>query len=513
MRFPFIKLLILVVLLIFLLSYFLFAKDYIESGNAGRIISTILSHIWLLTIITIIFVLILENRSPSKTLSWILILFFLPVLGFIIYLIFGRNFRKKKIFARKEYNDYEELRKINQVKLDQPYNRDLSETENPAVRLISRLLENNNKAFLTYHNDIEFYRDGEEAIAAIYRHLDKAEKSIHLQFFIIKSDETGKELKELLLKKAAQGLEVRVLYDAVGSYNIGGRYVRDLQRGGVDVACFLPVEFPFISSKMNYRNHRKITIIDGHTGFLGGVNIANRYVHKDKYYGYWRDTHLKIEGEAVHSLQALFLNDWCFATGQNLFDDRYFTARPNDRITPVQIISSGPDSDWESIMQGYFAMIALASRNINIVTPYLVLNESMLTAVKVSALSGVDVKLIVPNKPDHHLVYWASRSYFQELMEAGVRIYEYEKGFIHSKYITVDGLITSIGTANMDIRSFTHNMELNAFLFNREVTTRLDEIFAEDLSQSREIVLEEYLQRNFIIRMKESFNRLFSPLL
>ncbi len=478
--------------------------------------------IWGLTVLTVIFVLIMENRSPSKTLSWILILFFLPVAGIILYLVFGRNFRKKRIYTRKEFSDYEKLRQINKIEdegllgdkvdpgTDLKRNYDAS---GPATVLINRLLENNNKAFLSYHNRIHIYRDGKEVFAELCESIDRAVKSIHLQFFVVKGDETGQILKRLLIKKAQSGVSVRLLYDAVGSWNIGKRFVKDLIAGGVNAVPFSPVEFPFISSKMNYRNHRKIAVIDGKTGFLGGVNIADRYLHKDKYFGYWRDTHLKIEGEAVSPLQAIFLNDWSFATDEDLFRKEFFSPQEVESINPLQIISSGPDSDWESIMQGYFAMISTAAENINIVSPYLVLNESMLTAVKVSALSGVRVRLIVPCKPDHHLVYWASRSYYQELMEAGVEIYEYRKGFIHSKYITVDGYLASIGSANMDIRSFTQNMEVNAFLFSKDLTEKLNEIFEEDLQNSEQIILEEYHNRGYYIRIKESFNRLFSPVL
>ena len=510
MRLPIKKILIILLILGAVALYFYLLEDQVA---ARHIVTTVINIVWGLTILAVVFVMIMEKRSPSKTLAWILLLFFLPLIGIIIYLVFGRNFRKKKIYARKEYNDYEKLQRVSDYHLDHPYTTDLNGMENPAVALITKLLENNNKAFLTYHNKIDVLPDGEQAIEAIYSALERAEENIHLQFFIVKSDETGERLQELLLRKAAAGVQVRLLYDSVGSWNITGKYVRTLQKGGVQTAGFSPVEFPFISSKWNYRNHRKIAIIDGKVGFLGGVNIADRYMHKDKYYGYWRDTNLRIEGEAVHSLQAIFSNDWSFATGENLFADHYFPTQQIAEINPVQIISSGPDSDWESIMQGYFAMITLAAKNINIVTPYLVLNDSMLTAVKVSALSGVKVRLIVPCKPDHHLVYWASRSYYEELLEAGVRIFEYQKGFIHSKFITVDDQFASIGTANMDIRSFLHNLEVNAFLFSKEITAELNRVFAEDLQNSTEVTPEEYAKRNYIIRVKESFTRLFSPIL
>lgn len=526
MRIPFKKILILILLImLFFLYYHLFSKP-VEEDTVGRIINVTINIIWGITILTIIFVLIMENRSPSKTLSWILILFFLPVIGFILYLVFGRNFRKKHIYARKEHNDYEKLQKMDSVHLEQEspvenHSKDslspsgiIRNEEKPIISLISKLLENNNKAFLTHRNRIEIYSDGEQAFQALLAAVKEARESIHLQFFVFKGDGTGRILGDTLIKKAKEGIEVRLLYDAVGSWNIGKRFVKSLQEHGVRAACFSPVDFPFISSKMNYRNHRKIAVIDGKFGFLGGVNIADRYRHKDSYYGFWRDTHLKIEGEAVHSLQALFVNDWTFSTKESLMlAAKYFPAHQITEINPLQVISSGPDSDWESIMQGYFAMITLAVESINIVTPYLVLNESMLTAVKVSALSGVTVRLIMPSKPDHHLVYWASRSYYQELMEAGVKIYEYQKGFIHSKFITVDGLLSSIGSANMDIRSFTQNLEINAFLFSEEITAQLNEIFEEDLQNSKEITPDFYSKRSYTVRIKESFTRLFSPVL
>jgi len=505
-----------IVIFVLLLAIIFYLYNLIESSGKESLlnaINIIVKLLWGITILTVVLVLIMENRSPTKTLSWILILFFLPILGFIIYLVFGRNFRKKKIYARKEYNDYDKLKKIERSKLDHRYDISILGKERPAVSLISRLLENNNKAFLTYHNRGEIFSDGKQAIEAIFSAIESAQKTIHLQFFIIRSDRIGNSMKDLLIKKAREGVKVRLLYDSVGSWNIGCKYVRALQKGGVETSSFSPVSFPYISSKMNYRNHRKIAIIDGNIGFLGGVNIADRYMHKDKYYGFWRDTHIRIEGEAVHPLQAIFLNDWTFATGDNQFKDENFPESDIENINPIQIISSGPDSDWESIMQGYFAMITLASKNINIVTPYLILNESMLTAIKVSALSGVRVRLIVPSKPDHHLVFWAARSYFQDLLEAGIKIYEYRKGFIHSKYITVDGHLASIGSANMDIRSFLHNLEVNAFLFSDDLTARLDRIFEEDLDDSTELTLDEHLDRSYFNRFKESLARLFSPIL
>ncbi|MCB5230055.1 MAG: cardiolipin synthase [Candidatus Cloacimonas sp.] len=501
----------LISLLIILIVFYQYFLDHkLNEHKFGQILSGLINIFWSLSIISIIAVLILENHNPTKTLSWIIVFFFLPLVGLILYFVFGKNVRKSKIYNKKETEDYLKIEHL--VEIEDDYHGDIEYalSQNNLIRQVNKLLENNNKAFLTHRNSIEVYCDGVDAIDAICEEIDKAKESVHFQFYIIRSDETGELVKKHLIKKAGEGVQVRVLYDAVGSWTLTKEYIESLRQGGVEVVPFSPVKFPFISSKLNYRNHRKIVVIDGKVGFVGGINISDKYRHKPKY---WRDTHLRLKGDAVHSLQAIFANDWLFSTGKDLFVKSYFPQIEEKQLNPIQIISSGPDSNWDTIMQGYFAMISSAEEYIHITTPYLILNESLLTAIKVAALSGIEVKIIVPGEPDHNVVYWASRSYYKELLRSGVRLYEYQNGFIHSKILSVDGIVTTIGSANMDIRSFIHNFEVNAVIYSMELTEKMNKIFLEDMSNSKELSLEDLKKRKVLEKMRDSTARLFSPLL
>jgi cardiolipin synthase len=280
------------------------------------------------------------------------------------------------------------------------------------------------------------------------------------------------------------------------------------------VVTFFPVILPFLNNKLNYRNHRKIVIIDGKIGFVGGLNIGDEYLGKDTRYGFWRDSHVRLEGESVYLLQNIFLKDWFFVTEENIEGDSYYPSlieEPGEEL--IQIASSGPDSDWESIWQMYFSIIATAQEKIYITSPYFVPDDSISMALKTAALSGLDVRILLPSRPDHQTVFWASRSYFQELLEAGVRFYLYQPGFVHAKILLVDGVVASIGTANMDIRSFQHNFEVNAIIYNSNSVYKLEEDFINDLMDSKELTLKEYKRRPWHHRILESVARLLSPLL
>ena len=319
---------------------------------------------------------------------------------------------------------------------------------------------------------------------------------------------------DILKEKARSGVEVRFIYDDVGSWNLKRSFIRSLREAGVQVHCFMPVVFPWLTSKINYRNHRKIVVIDGKEGYTGGLNIADRYLRGTKH-GPWRDTHLKIEGTAVNMLQLTFLADWYFATGIQLKDKDKYLMVSDDSVgdTAVQIATSGPDSDWATIMQAYFAAITKATDHIYISTPYFMPGESLLTALKVAALSGIDVRIMLPSRSDSKIVYWASRSYIAELLEAKIKVYLYNKGFNHSKIITIDNRFSSIGTANMDNRSFEDNFEVTAMIYDRDVTDRLESRFLADLNGCTRLTYRRWATRSRTDMFKESVARLFSPLL
>jgi cardiolipin synthase len=379
---------------------------------------------------------------------------------------------------------------------------------------IITLLLNNSKAIFTEHNSVEIYSNGKTTLAAMKAAIGAARDSIHLESYIIEDDEIGNEIKNLLIQKAREGVEVRVIYDDVGSWNLSKKYVRSLRQEGVEIAPFAKVHLLHRSgTKVNYRNHRKILVVDGRVGFMGGINVADRYVTGGKF-GAWRDTHMRIEGEAVLSLQAIFLMDWYFVTKKQMEQrKRYYPEVGKHAACPMQIASSGPDSDWASVMQAYFAAIVQAKDHIYITTPYFTPNESILTAIKTASLSGVDVRLIIPARSDSKIVYSSTRSYISELLEAGIKIYLFQRGFNHSKVIMIDGYFAAVGSANMDMRSLEHNFEIISLIYDEEITRKLEAQFHEDMSYSRLVRLRWWNKRSRWSQIKESLTRLCSPLL
>lgn len=470
--------------------------------------------IYTLTIVFTLIVVILENRSPQKTISWILVLILLPVIGLISYLVFGQSYRKQKMFSLKGLGDLKWLQILSQDqkgKLEKSKflkNERIHEKKN-----VMTLLLNNSKALLTGQNRVKILNDGEETFTEIYKSLRKAKEHIHLEYYIIEDGELASELHEILLERAIAGVEIRIIYDGVGSWKLSQDYIDSLRKVGVKIHAFLPVRFPVLTSRINYRNHRKIIIIDGKTAFVGGLNFADRYKNGIPSIGIWRDTHLKIVGEAASSLQIVFLIDWYFVRQEVLLDEKY---RPNFKVKErclLQIVSSGADSDWASILQAYFSAIASAKQNVYISSPYFMPNGSILMALKTAAMSGIDVRVLIPKKSDSAMTFYGTLSYIGELLEAGVKIYFYKKGFNHSKIMMVDGVISTVGTANMDIRSFEQNFEVNALVYDETVTMELRERFIEDLEQSDEIDLETWRKRPKGQKIKESLARIFTPLL
>ncbi len=458
--------------------------------------------------------ILLDNRDPSSTVAWLMVLFILPIVGIFLYLYIGRNHRKKKTFMRKRSRDYVLLDSLLGKQFPFIDYRKIFRKESNDIRgKIIPLLLNNTESPVTVNNYVKVLQNGEATFTEMLNAIDRAEDHIHMEYFIIKDSHIGKKFQQALIKKAEQGLEVRLIYDAVGSIRLRRSFIKSMENAGVQVKCFLPVTLPFFRSRLNYRNHRKILIIDGRTGFTGGINIGDEYLGKNKKMGFWRDTHLKIEGEAVYILQGIFLTDWHFVSDETLDSFKYFPPVNYRGETVMQIASSGPDSHWASIHQAYFAAINSARERAYITTPYLVPDDGILLALKTAALRGVDVKLLLPIKPDHRTVFWASKSHFEELLEAGVKIFQYKKGFVHGKVFIIDNNFVSIGTANLDIRSFKLNFEVNAFIYDKRVNCSVARDFLEDIRVSREVVLDEYKNRPITHKIKESVARIFSPIL
>lgn len=472
----------------------------------------------LLFVVNILFafvVVFFERKNPSSTWTWLMVLLFLPSIGFIIYLFLGQNLKKKKLFALKK-EEKENLTSIIDKQKEFLSNEELIKT-NPLLSKYSDMMTLNlcsDNAFYTNNNHVTIITDGKSKFDRLKESLKNAKLYIHMEYYIFQNDNLGRSILELLCIKAKEGVEVKLLYDGMGCLNVHRCFFAPLIEAGGKVSCFFPPFLPYINLRVNFRNHRKICTIDGECAFTGGFNIGDEYLGLSKRFGFWRDTHLFIQGDAIDALELHFLMDWRFAAKENtIFDNKYFPHRTHLGKTGLQIVSSGPDSNWKSIRNGYLKMISKAENNIYIETPYFIPDDSILEALKIASLSGVDVRIIIPSKPDHLFVYWASTSYMGELLDSGVKCYTYTKGFLHSKFLSIDGLISSVGTANLDIRSFTLNFEINTFIYDKEITSELDSFFIDDLKYCDELTLEKYIKRSFIVKFKESISRLLSPIL
>ncbi|RIH66420.1 cardiolipin synthase [Mariniphaga sediminis] len=475
---------------------------------------SVFSMVFLVTAIPVAIMIILEKRSPYKTAAWVLALILLPVFGVFFYLFFGQEYRKQKLFSRKGLKSLTRYRRLSFRQLRQ-FEQSLQNID-PKVREkenIIRLLLKNSNALLTTGNKVKILNNADETFSSIFEAIETAVHHIHLEYYILSNDKTGNRLKNLLIKKSRQGVEVRIIIDDVGSWSLGNKFMSELRDNGIEIYSFMEVRFPRLTSRVNYRNHRKIVVVDGRTGFTGGINFADRYLEGAKGIGPWRDTHLRIEGDAVSCLQVVFAADWFFVIHENLTGQKYFPLLSEEKGVPMQISASGPDSDWASIDQAFFKAIAGAKSKIYIASPYLMPPPEIIFALKTAALGNVDVRILIPEKSDAAIPMWSSFSYIEELLEAGVRIFFYQAGFIHSKYLIVDDIFCSVGTTNLDFRSLETNFEVNAFIYDEEFTAGLKKYFLSDLQNSREIKLPEWKQRSWIFKLRESLAHIVSPML
>jgi cardiolipin synthase A/B len=472
-----------------------------------------ISLVFLITSMAIAIIIIFEKRSPYITAAWILALVLLPGIGLVFYLIFGQEYRKNKMFSRRGLKNLGRFRTL--------ASRQLARLQKNELKLpfaamekekVVKLLMNNSHSLLTTGNRLKILNNAEKTFKAIFAELEKARHHIHLEYYIIEDDEIGNRLKEILIRKSLQGVEVRVIVDDVGSWGLGKKFMKELRNAGVDIQPFMEVRFPRLTSRVNYRNHRKIAIIDGTVGFTGGINFADRYLKGLKKIGPWRDTHLQIEGDAVACLQIIFAADWYFIKHENLKGPGYYKTLSDGEGTAVQISACGPDSNWDSIEQAFFCAISGARKEVIIVTPYLMPPPSILTALKTSALSGVNVQILMPEFSDAVIPKWCSFSFVEELLEAGVHIFFYQKGFIHSKLIIVDRIFSSIGTTNFDFRSLEINFEVNAFVYDANFTRQLLSYYKIDQLNSREILFREWKNRSWFSRLRESLAHMVSPM-
>lgn len=467
--------------------------------------SQALNILFAAALISLIILIISQNRHPVRTLAWILILCLLPGLGLVLYLLFGTDKRKDRLISDKRLDQLKsEVAASNSLMLRKQVPNGHED--------LATLLWMTNKAIPLAGNDVRVYTSFDPMLEDLLTDMDKATDHVHFEFFKFEDDKVGRLVGEKLRELAAKGLEVRVTYDSAANLT-RYKFYRWLRKGGVQVHSFLPVILPFLTSTTNYRNHRKIVVIDGKVGYLGGMNIADRY-SKGIRGGVWRDTHARIQGPAAAELQTAFLVDWQYCSRRFVSGDRYFPCVEPCGDSIVQIATSGPMDEWKVTMQGMIRLITQAQRYVYIESPYFIPTEPVMLALKNAALSGVDVRIIIPYYGDKGvLVPLASRSYVEEALIAGVKIYFYGGGYLHSKTLVSDGTVCTVGSTNLDVRSFEQDFEINAFIYDAAVSRKLRDAFLSDMENSTRVTLEQWRKRSTWEKFKESFARLFSPIL
>ncbi len=452
-------------------------------------------------------VIVLENRQPAKTIAWVVVLTLMPIVGLVVFYFFGQNLRKERLISRRTFRMLTEnmLAEVSERRAD---------SIAPKYEPLVRMLEVKNRAVLSDNNRIDIHTSGADFLTALLRDIKKARHHIHIETYIIENDAVGRLLRDALVDKAREGVEVRFLYDDVGCWNVADRFFASFSAGGIEVHPFMPVRFPSLTQKVNYRNHRKVCIIDGQTGYIGGMNFALRYMGRPQP---WRDLHLRLQGAAVGSLQRIFLSGWDFATSQVVAEARYFPLPSPDTDcggrAPVQVVSASPAARFPEIMYGLTWAIHNARHYLYLQTPYFIPSEPVVQALQSAAMAGVDVRLMVPRRPDSFWMRFANDSYFSDMLNAGVRVFTYAPGFLHSKMTVIDDDWCSVGSSNLDFRSFENNFEANAFIYDAPTAKQLRSIFETDLGHCTEVLAEEWKRRPAANRLFESCTRILSPLL
>lgn len=487
----------------------------LESFNT--MLSTLGIFFWI-DLLLAFFVIFKERKKPTSTLLWVIVILSMPIVGFILYVLIGVDLSKSNTFRNKDDDialltsqSLDRIVKIN--KGEYAFHDKRSYEYQPLIKLLS----NNSFSKYTENNQVETFYDGPSFQKDLIEELNKAEHSIFFQFYIIKSGEFLDSIKEVLKRKAREGVEVKVLADGMGGRFLRRRDIIDMKNAGVEFAVFFPATLGIFNIRINFRNHRKIVIIDSKVGYVGGFNVGDEYINKSKRFGFWRDTHIKIRGEGINDLTNRFYLDFKFASGNEY--GRYQTVVLSDEEkeeydVAMNIVTSGPDHELEQIRDGFARMISMAKDRIYLQTPYFIPDDGLLKGLRMAAYSGVDVRIMVPKKPDHPFVKSASRSYIGELLKFGAKVYYYEDfGFLHSKTLLIDDFVTTVGTANFDIRSFSLNFEINAFIYDYEVNKDFAEQFEKDIEVCQRYTFQDYLDRNIGEKFTESISRLLSPLL
>lgn len=465
----------------------------------------LLMVLYALTILGTVAVIVSENRNPVKSLAWVMVLLLVPLFGLIIYLFFGRSLKNKRMVSRRNkrrLKKYEAVRRVDMGRLN------LSRESVQQIRLAHSLTG----AIYYPGNKVEIFTSGRDKFKSLLLDIDAAERYIHLQYYIFEDDQIGCRVKDALIRKAREGVKVRVIYDHIGSIHVKKRFFAEMADAGIKVYPFFRVTFPHFATRINWRNHRKLCVIDGKVGYVGGMNVADRYI-KGVSYGVWRDTHIRLVGPAVGALQYSFAYDWNFM-GHPVLEENVESYDCDDNAQAgMQLVTSGPMSQWSNVAFVFLKAIANAKRLIYIQTPYFLPTDGLLKALQSAALSNVDVRIMIPSRSDSVMLRRASFSYIQECLQAGIKIYLYEAGMLHCKTVIVDDEFATVGSTNFDFRSFEHNFESNMFIYSTEVNAHLREIFFEDIKECTRVKLAQWRRRPAMEKAKESLVRLLSPIL
>ncbi len=474
---------------------------------------------YVILMILVILQVLYDTRSGTKALAYILFIVLVPVVGLLFYFSFGINYRKRKLYSKKIVHDEilrSEIKSRMSAYSDKVLNSGLVPEKH---RNLAKFVRRTASSPVTANNSVKLLINGEEKFPELLKRLDAAVHHIHLEYYIYEDDATGKSIAEMLMKKAKEGVEVRFLYDDFGSHGLGKTFIANLEAAGIQTAPFYKIKVLALANRLNYRNHRKLIVIDGKTSFVGGINISDKY--RNDSLGnpdlFWRDTHMMLNGPATSYLQYLFLCDWNFCSKYELiYNESYFpqlslSTEVDKEI--VQMVPSGPDSDLPIIFYSLLEAIGVAQESILITSPYFIPGESLMDALIIAAQSGVKVQILVPGKSDSKMVNSAANAYYTELLKFDVQIFLYEKGFVHAKTMVIDDDLTIIGSANMDYRSFDLNFEVNALLYSEEINKQMKKAFTKDLQNAKEICANDWRSRPKYIKLWEKLVRLLAPLL
>lgn len=460
---------------------------------------------YFITVISIIGVVLSENRNPLKSLAWITVLLMFPIGGIVLYIFFGRSIKNTRMISRR-----------NKRRLKESAPSDIFNGTPPnlpaELRQQIELARSLTDAHYLPSNNIRIFHSGAEKFEALLTDIAAAKKYIHIQYYIFEDDRIGTRLKNALIERARNGVNIRIIYDHIGSLSVKHKFFKEMQMEGIEAYPFFRVAFPPFATRINWRNHRKLSIIDGKIGYIGGMNIADRYIDGGKFKR-WRDTHLRITGPGVAALQYSFAVDWSFMGHPLIKVPIEYELHDGPYSAGVQLLTSGPTSEWSNIAMTMLKAIGNAKKRVFIQTPYFLPTESMLRSLEAAALSRVDVRVMIPRRSDSAILTYASYSYIMECLRAGIKVYLYNGGMLHSKTMIIDSQLCSVGSANIDFRSFEHNFEATMFIYSEQANAELHRQFMEDLSESERVNEAAWRQRSKWIKAKESVLRLLSPIL